>query len=160
MKHRRFRISGVLSLALAVLSGTCLYAVSQEVHRAEGRLSSLRSSISDEEEAIRTLQAEWACLNSPPRLDRLARQYLEMDAPAPQALLAGAQDLPEVFVPALPSRKPDVLDGPAIRPVSASSRAVPSPVPIPATFLPDATKADDGEDFNMLLRNLGGGGGG
>ncbi len=156
MKRRFFRISTLFFLVLAVVSGASLYAVSQEVHRAEGELSALRSKIRGEEDAIRTLHAEWNYLNNPVRLEKLARQYFEMEDPATSALLVGVQDLPEAFVPAIPSRKPEGFKE-KLRPVQATVPVAPSRLPIPA-ISPQQSKSGNNEDFNVLLRNLGGGG--
>jgi hypothetical protein len=157
MKKRLFRISTLLSLALATASGSSLYLVSQEVHRAEHEMAVLESKINSEKDAIRTLYAEWNYLNNPERLERLAHQYLQMEDPAPEAIMAGARDLPELFVPTLPSRKPDVPESATLQPVQASVPVVPSRLPIPA-ISPQPAVSKESNDFNALLKSLGDGG--
>jgi len=73
-------------MALAGLSGGLLLYTSQKVQQAEDRLSDLRAELAMQEEAIDVLEAEWAYLNNPQRLEDLATKYLDLKPPNPESL--------------------------------------------------------------------------
>ncbi|NCC21146.1 MAG: energy transducer TonB [Alphaproteobacteria bacterium] len=156
MRRRIVKLSTVVSFSLAIASGGLLYLISQRVHEAESVLSRLEGQLDREEEAIRVLHAEWDYLNHPARLEQLARQYLEMEAPETNRILAGVTDLPEPFIPALPPQKPAYRPVIEIRSVSAQRRAEPS-APIASPFPPPTVSGASSHDdqFNALLQNLG-----
>lgn len=82
-------------LALAGLSGAVLLHVSQNVQRSEDRLAEIEASIDREREAIRVLRAEWAYLNRPDRLERLADDFLDLAPPDPENFTVEPAYLPE-----------------------------------------------------------------
>lgn len=131
----------LLVFGLAVLSGSLLLQVSQDVQEAEDNLRDLKRSVRSEQEAIRYLEAEWAYLNTPVRLERLALEYTDLVPPSDDERMlvrselfidqrapsvaqdisygsSGGQTLSPVFMKA-PARKPahrtkdfgNVLDG-------------------------------------------------
>ncbi len=155
MRRRGLRISALFSLVSAIFAGAMLYSVSQEVHRAEGEVASFEVKIKSEKDAIRTLHAEWDYLNHPARLEKLAREYLDMEDPAPAALIAGAGDLPDVEEPTIPAGKPEASEGYRLRPVHATVPVIPSRLPVPA--MPPQETNTETDDFQKLLKNLSGG---
>jgi|TARA_R110001583_G_scaffold17679_2_gene71327 cell division protein FtsL len=64
---------------MTVLIGVGTYWVSHEVERLERRYAAIQSDILDEQESIHVFQAEWSYLNSPARIEKLAREYLKLD---------------------------------------------------------------------------------
>lgn len=80
--------------ALAILSGAALLHTSQNVQQAETRLRDLESSVQREEERVRLLRAEWENLNRPERLERLAKEFLDLAPPSPETLVSGAYAIP------------------------------------------------------------------
>ncbi len=108
-------------LALAVVASAVLFHTSQKVSDGRQHLANLQQNITTEEESIRVLQAEWSYLNQPERLEKLARQYLEL-TPMTGRQFAKAEDIPVAQVPlAAPEASPE-------KPVSASPvSAVPAP---------------------------------
>lgn len=72
------RKSTLLWLFLAVFCGAVLFNTSQKVTDGKQRLARLQGDVRSEEESIRVLQAEWSYLNQPERLEKLARQYLDL----------------------------------------------------------------------------------
>lgn len=80
--------------ALAALFGAVLLHTSQNVQRAEARLRALEISVQREDEKVRLLKAEWENLNRPERLERLAKEFLELAPPSPETLVSGAYALP------------------------------------------------------------------
>ena len=91
MKPRNFVI-----FALAALSGAILLHTSQSVQQAEDRLEILRSSVDREREQTRILKAEWESLNRPERLERLAKEFLDLVPPETDTFVDEASSLPEV----------------------------------------------------------------
>lgn len=87
---------------LAVMSGATLMWISEEVNRQSTRISEIENRISDKNEEIRYLQAEWAYLNRP---DRLYALLEGLETPFESGLPIDA--MPEGLKAAVPPRKPD-----------------------------------------------------
>lgn len=79
-------------LAMCV-SGGMLMHVSQSVRRAERDLARLDLSIEREKETLRVLNAEWSMLNSPERIEALAKKYLDLDLPDASHLVSDPKKL-------------------------------------------------------------------
>lgn len=93
MKKIRRRTLAVFGVA--ALSGAALLHVSQNVQQAEDRLSKYERQYESEHEAVRVLNAEWAYLNSPSRLEGLAQDYLDLGAPEAGQMMPDMSVLPE-----------------------------------------------------------------
>lgn len=91
---KRIRLRFVVVFILAVCSGTLLLRVSQNVQHAEDRLAALNESVQQEEDSIRFLKAEWAYLNNPERLEKLAKKYTDLVPPSAAMMAADANDVP------------------------------------------------------------------
>ena len=63
---------------MTVLIGVGTYWISHEVERLERRYAAIQSEILDEQESIHVFQAEWSYLNSPARIEKLAKEYLKL----------------------------------------------------------------------------------
>ena len=83
---------------ILILSGlvAILFHLKYEVQALEKRLAGLNQAIDKDREAIQLLEAEWTYLNRPDRLARLAKRYLPIKPPAPDAMRTMA-DVPERF---------------------------------------------------------------
>lgn len=103
------RVSTIVALAAAVITGSMLFNTSQKVQLAETRYRALRIEMKKEQEAIRVLKAEWDYLNRPDRLEALASEYLGMTEPDVKSVLADANDLPIPYPVVIPARKPESL---------------------------------------------------
>ena len=57
------------------------------------QLARLDLSISNEKETERVLEAEWSMLNSPERIESLAKKYLDLGLPQPSQLVSGSESL-------------------------------------------------------------------
>ncbi len=88
----------VVVIMLVVLSGAVLMEVSQRVQRAEREISRLDRKIERERERVRILDAEWAYLNDPARLEAMARAGLEMSSPEAGALISNTGAIPDIDV--------------------------------------------------------------
>jgi hypothetical protein len=88
--------------ALAALSGASLLHVSQRVQHAEEVLAGIEAEARHEQDTIRMLRAEWAYLNRPERLEKLASEFLDLVPPAPEEMpenmMEEASGLPERFI--------------------------------------------------------------
>lgn len=83
-----------VAFALVALSGAALLHTSQNVQHAEARLRALEASVQGEGERVRLLRAEWENLNRPERLERLAKEFLDLAPPSPETLVSGVYALP------------------------------------------------------------------
>ncbi len=72
------RKATIFWLCLAALCGTLLFHTSQEVTDGRTALGKMEREVLREEESLRVLQAEWSYLNQPERLEKLAREYLDL----------------------------------------------------------------------------------
>ena len=151
------KLSSVTALLLALLAGGALFWVSQQVQQTEREQRQLQRIVSQEEEAIRVLNAEWDYLNRPDRLERMANAYLDMAPTRPDDVLQAVSSIPEpVRVPLPPKDRPvfaatgaqqAVKAAPVARPPAAVFKAPQAPqVPLP-------TQSDE-PSFNELLDNL------
>ncbi len=81
-----------------VMAGSMLLRTSQNVQEAEERLFNLSAQVEEEQEAIRVLKAEWEYLNSPLRLEQLAKGYLpELVSPDSEQMMEQPTDLPDAY---------------------------------------------------------------
>jgi cell division protein FtsL len=79
----------ILSLTL----GVATFLIKQEVLTMEARLGTIKKTLIQLEENSHVLMAEWAYLNRPDRLDKLASQHLNMAPDAQEQMLSVAQVL-------------------------------------------------------------------
>jgi cell division protein FtsL len=152
LKPRNFVV-----FAMTALSGTVLLHTSQSVQHAEDRLMTLQSSVDREEEKTRLLKAEWASLNRPERLEKLAKEFLDLVPPQPEMLVKGAASIPDK-----PSPEEDKAlfedegAGAALQPVSAQT----STPAKSAEKTADQPPAKDDKKFGELMNELSTTGGG
>ena len=106
-----FRLSGLLSLSLAIFCGGLLFWTSQSVQRAERNLSRVSQGDAGEVEALRVLSAEWDYLNRPERLERLTQGNLDLDKVQVDGedFIGISEGVPQPIIPVLPKIKPAFL---------------------------------------------------
>jgi hypothetical protein len=83
----------LISLALALLAASGLYTMKDRVQRREAELRGLEVAIAAERAALGRLRAEWAMLNQPGRVARLAAVYLELQPALPNQIVR-IEDIP------------------------------------------------------------------
>lgn len=105
----RIRVSLILAVSAAVVSGVMLFSVSQKVQTAESEQRRLSAAVGSERETIRVLNAEWDYLNRPDRVEDLAREYLRMKPPQAGQMESDAAVLPDAL-----DRKPEMEAQPAV----------------------------------------------
>jgi hypothetical protein len=107
------RFAPLFWLALIFLAGGTLMKISYEVNMKERELARMQNQITEDTEGVRVLRAEWAYLNQPQRLEKLAAKYLALqpmqvsqvdaklpDAPKPEQV--AANDVPSATTGSLP----------------------------------------------------------
>ncbi len=72
------KLSTIHWVFLFGLAALALYLVKYQVQDVKRELVGLRYDLQQEQESLRLLQAEWAYLNRPERLRRLASRYLQL----------------------------------------------------------------------------------
>ena len=70
------RISTIFWMILIVAAALGLYVVKYQVQSMQEELAKQENILRDEREALHVLEAEWAYLNKPQRLQQLADKYL------------------------------------------------------------------------------------
>lgn len=99
---------GLASLSIAVLAACTLFAMKDQVRRLEGELHDLQEAVRDEGGAIARLKTEWAILNHPGRIARLAAAHVGLQ-PAQPGQIVQIDDVPLRRELALGSRSLQVV---------------------------------------------------
>lgn len=157
----------LLIYALTALAGTVLLHTSQSVQHAEQRIAELNASIEREHEKVRLLKAEWASLNRPERLEKLASQFLDLVPPAPETIVEGVAVLPDMRqTPEGRGLFDEEGAGAALQSASASASepaagkasapVVAVPEKEPQAVLPAMPPARDDRSFSDLVTELSG----
>lgn len=84
---------GAVGLLLALGLACGVYSLKDEVQQLERRLQGVRTMIAAEQAHLERLRTEWAMLNQPSRIARLAEQHLDLVPAEPTQIMAIA-DLP------------------------------------------------------------------
>lgn len=133
---------GLASLSIAVLAACALFAMKDQVRRLERELRDLQETIREEAVAIDRLETEWAILNQPGRIARLASAHLGLqpaqpgqivrieDIPLRSELELGRRSLQVVLPSGEPTSlrlkpRPSLLNHPALGQLSAGADATP-----------------------------------
>jgi hypothetical protein len=140
---KKIRLRTIAIYLMAIASGALLLNTSQSVQKAEDRLAAIQEKLNYEKDSIHVLGTEWAYLNNPERLEKLANEYLDLKAPVSDQMKTSA--------PALPERD-DVLNlETQAQPVSFQAQSQLSK-PLPKPVL--GTKNPPEKDFRKLLKNI------
>ena len=134
-------VSHFIPLLLAVASGALLFVTAQAVQDRRAKLAEMRDKLAREREALRVLQAEWAWLDRPQRLERLARAHLAMQPPTAAQMLAPGARLPTMLQPGLPPVKPD--RAPQIQPAAGQGDGDDAP-----------DRGREQHNFNAVMQSL------
>lgn len=74
------RLSHVFLLVVIFALGSFVYSTANHYQSTEKQLAKIERAMDREHENIRVLRAEWAYLTSPQRMEKLARDYLALQA--------------------------------------------------------------------------------
>jgi hypothetical protein len=84
---------GLCGVLVALVAASGLYVIKDRVNRLEGELRRHRALVTTEQGRLHRLRAEWAMLEQPGRLARLAADHLNL-RPAHPAQIMTIADLP------------------------------------------------------------------
>lgn len=134
------RILTLAAVGLAIGAAATLYQVKYEVRLLEREARELHRNVARERQSIQVLEAEWAFLNQPSRIQDLAERYLDLK-PLKPSQISTVERLP--LRPVNPAPEGEVAPDPLIAAVTPTP-AKPTPgKPVatkPATAKPAATK--------------------
>jgi cell division protein FtsL len=102
------RLVNICVIAALVLAAADVYKIKFESTRQAQRLVKLRTEIRREHEAIANLRGEWAKLDTPARIQDLARRHLPLK-PAEAQQLDRLDNLPERPADRAPVGEPDPI---------------------------------------------------
>jgi cell division protein FtsL len=102
------RLINICVIAVLVLAAADVYKIKFESTRQAQRLVKLRTEIRREHEAIANLRGEWAKLDTPARIQDLARRHLPLK-PTEALQLDRLDSLPERAPDLVPVREPDPI---------------------------------------------------
>jgi cell division protein FtsL len=83
----------LVGLVMAMLAACGLYVMKDRVSRLERELARQQALLAEEESQLHRLRAEWATLERPARIARLAAEHLDL-APAHPTQIMTVADLP------------------------------------------------------------------
>ena len=86
------RLVSLFTVALLVGVAYGLYQLSFQVEALQDHAAALEKQIEDDKEAIGVLEAEWALLNNPQRLEQLSHRFLDL-TPTEPAQIKSIDDL-------------------------------------------------------------------
>lgn len=101
------RLSMIIWVAVVVVSAFALYSVKFKVQTLRAQIADISSQLEQERESMNVVAAEWAYLNRPDRLQKLAASYLKTEEttveqiadvaaiPFPQVVEAAAEQMPD-----------------------------------------------------------------
>ena len=139
---RLFRISNILSFAVATICGVLLMWTSQAVQHKEDQLAEVRQHLAQETDTLRVLSVEWDYLNRPQRLEELARNQLGMEQPSANEVVRNVSDIPE-----------PVLEEEGLIQAVSMETAKPLPPQAMKSEIVSPSKAEK-QDFETLIQNL------
>jgi cell division protein FtsL len=102
------RLINICVIAALVLAAADVYKIKFESTRQAQRLVRLRTEIRREHDAIATLRAEWAKLDTPARIQELARRHLPLK-PTEVQQFDRLDNLPERTPDLVPMGLPDPI---------------------------------------------------
>lgn len=126
------RILNILVIAALVSAAAYVYKIKFESTRQAERLAKLRMEIRQEQDAIAALRAEWSKLDTPARIQELAKRHLTTLRPVEPRQFDTLRNLPE--------RPPDLVPPDAADPIG-SLLENPAALEIPTSSISAAPRA-------------------
>lgn len=106
----RLRILNLVVIAMLVLAAAYVYRIKFDSTVQAERLAKIRSQVRKERDTIAALRAEWGELDSPARIEELAKRYLPLKPVAPTQFDA---------LDHLPDRPPQIIESDGTDPIGA-----------------------------------------
>lgn len=134
------RILTLAAVGLAIGAAATLYQVKYEVRLLEREARELHRNVARERQSIQVLEAEWAFLNQPSRIQDLAERYLDLK-PLKPSQISTVERLP--LRPVNPAPEGEAAPDPLIAAATPTPAKPTAGKPVatkPATTKPAATK--------------------
>lgn len=158
------RRSTLIWAVLCTVAVIGLFVIKHEVQVLEESLQAYNAEIISDQEAMQVLQAEWAYLNQPARLEALSTRLLGMEPPAPGQTLTFGEFIDRVKAeedaearqasvkkgaPAHPVARATAPAAVAVKAAPAKPLAKPAAVAVPvaAPVTPRAPEAEEDADW-------------
>jgi cell division protein FtsL len=126
------RILNILVIGALVAAAAYVYKIKFESTRQAERLAKVRMEIRQEHDAIASLRAEWSKLETPARIQELAKRHLTTLRPIDPRQFDTLRNLPE--------RPPDLVPPDSADPIG-SLLDNPEVIDIPTSSIPAAAQA-------------------
>ena len=126
------RVLNILVIAALVAAAAYVYKIKFESTREAERVAKLRMEIRQEQDAIALLRAEWSKLDTPARIQELAKRHLTTLKPIDPRQVDTLRNLPE--------RPPDLVPPDSTDPIG-SLLDNPDVADIPTSSIPAAARA-------------------
>lgn len=170
MKQKAPIIRYIVLVAFICASGGLLLHTSQLVQHKEAELARFKNALEREKQMVGVLEAEWAQLNSPARLEDLVQDHLDLQMPDTENIAPEFDDLPEArdaFVFEDVEEQPDDLKVDVVAPSVAVPVRKPRVIPMKAPskkveenpVAPSKSEAGSGDDIGDLIKRLNADGG-
>ena len=107
-----FRLLNVVLVIGVIACSFVMYSLEHQTRKTERQIAGLKLDIRQERENIKLLKAEWSNLTQPARLERLAREHLQLEPMRPEQMVTQAglvAHLPERPVFAEPGDGEDAI---------------------------------------------------
>lgn len=151
----KFRVLFVLLALFAItVPVTTTYTTSYKIDELNKQKLALEAQASTERNAIRVLQAEWAYLAEPSRIERLAALHLKMDKGG-KTQVALAKDLNRVLVAAAAKTADKKIATATAAPKAATPvKVAAAPAPTAAKVTPVAYKTSTPDNVKLVLASF------
>jgi cell division protein FtsL len=126
------RILNMLVIAALVAAAAYVYKIKFDSTRQAERIAKLRMEIRQEHDSIANLRAEWSKLDTPARIQELAKRHLTTLKPIDPRQINTLRNLPE--------RPPDLVPPDSTDPIG-SLLENPDVTDIPTSSIPAAARA-------------------
>ncbi len=148
------RMSVATWMILIIGLGTGVFMIANRVQESEKKIDLLNESITQEHENMRVLEADWTFLNSPERLEKVAKQYFEL-TPGEGRQYASIASVPlrAVMDEQEKAAADDVSEAEALAQIEpgtpdtmlAEDKTPAAPAAAPINALPEPKALDDGD---------------
>lgn len=108
------RVFNALAVVVVFVAGFALYRMKFETQQLQEHASKLSQQIVDDQAEIKVLNAEWAYLSSPQRLEQLASRYLSLQPAGPDQVALAVANI---------QTRPAALPEPALLDDASASQA-------------------------------------
>ncbi len=133
------RLGTLFWLIFVSTAAFAMFGVKYQVQALEDELARTNRTTAAEEHELRVLDAEWAYLTRPEKLEAMNRQFLSLGPIATKQLHTTAADIPLRPPPPEPPppTQPPVAEQPAVEPPAVVAAAEPGPAAAAAPSAPD-----------------------